>query len=242
MTFTLLPAVDVVNAQAVRLDQGEAGTEKSYGSPLEVALRWQEEGAEWLHFVDLDAAFNRGSNYELMAEITQALDIHVELTGGIRDDASLERALSTGAARVNIGTAALERPEWIGKVLATYGDKIAVDIAVREIEGEWRTRGNGWVSDGGDLWEVLERLDAQGCQRFIVTDVSRDGTLTGPNVDLLRDIAQATDAKIVASGGISTIDNIRELATYVDEGIDSAIIGKALYEGRFTLREALAAL
>lgn len=242
MTFTLLPAVDVVNAQAVRLDQGEAGTEKSYGSPLEAALRWQEEGAEWLHFVDLDAAFNRGSNYELMAEITQALDIHVELTGGIRDDASLERALSTGAARVNIGTAALERPEWIGKVLATYGDKIAVDIAVREIEGEWRTRGNGWVSDGGDLWEVLERLDAQGCQRFIVTDVSRDGTLTGPNVDLLRDIAQATDAKIVASGGISTIDNIRELATYVDEGIDSAIIGKALYEGRFTLREALAAL
>lgn len=242
MTFTLLPAVDVVNAQAVRLDQGEAGTEKSYGSPLEAALRWQEEGAEWLHFVDLDAAFNRGSNYELMAEITQALDIHVELTGGIRDDASLERALSTGAARVNIGTAALERPEWIGKVLATYGDKIAVDIAVREIEGEWRTRGNGWVSDGGDLWEVLERLDAHGCQRFIVTDVSRDGTLTGPNVDLLRDIAQATDAKIVASGGISTIDNIRELATYVDEGIDSAIIGKALYEGRFTLREALAAL
>lgn len=242
MTFTLLPAVDVVNAQAVRLDQGEAGTEKSYGSPLEAALRWQEEGAEWLHFVDLDAAFNRGSNYELMAEITQALDIHVELTGGIRDDASLERALSTGAARVNIGTAALERPEWIGKVLATYGDKIAVDIAVREIEGEWRTRGNGWVSDGGDLWEVLERLDAQGCQRFIVTDVSRDGTLTGPNVDLLRDIAQATDARIVASGGISTIDNIRELATYVDEGIDSAIIGKALYEGRFTLREALAAL
>ena len=242
MTFTLLPAVDVVNAQAVRLDQGEAGTEKSYGSPLEAALRWQEEGAEWLHFVDLDAAFNRGSNHELMAEITQALDIHVELTGGIRDDASLERALSTGAARVNIGTAALERPEWIGKVLATYGDKIAVDIAVREIEGEWRTRGNGWVSDGGDLWEVLERLDAQGCQRFIVTDVSRDGTLTGPNVDLLRDIAQATDAKIVASGGISTIDNIRELATYVDEGIDSAIIGKALYEGRFTLREALAAL
>lgn len=242
MTFTLLPAVDVVNAQAVRLDQGEAGTEKSYGSPLEAALRWQEEGAEWLHFVDLDAAFNRGSNHELMAEITQALDIHVELTGGIRDDASLERAFSTGAARVNIGTAALERPEWIGKVLATYGDKIAVDIAVREIEGEWRTRGNGWVSDGGDLWEVLERLDAQGCQRFIVTDVSRDGTLTGPNVDLLRDIAQATDAKIVASGGISTIDNIRELATYVDEGIDSAIIGKALYEGRFTLREALAAL
>ena len=242
MTFTLLPAVDVVDGQAVRLDQGAAGTEKSYGSPLESALKWQEQGATWLHFVDLDAAFNRGSNHELMAEITGKLDIFVELTGGIRDDASLERALATGAKRVNIGTAALEQPEWIAKVLDRYGDKVAVDIAVRNIDGEWRTRGNGWVSDGGDLWEVLERLDAQGCQRFVVTDVSKDGTLSGPNVDLLRDVAAATDAKIVASGGISTLDDVLELAKYEEEGIDSAIIGKALYEGRFTLREALDAL
>lgn len=242
MTFTLLPAVDVVNGQAVRLDQGAAGTEKSYGSPLESALKWQEQGATWLHFVDLDAAFNRGSNHELMAEITGKLDINVELTGGIRDDASLERALATGATRVNIGTAALERPEWIAKVLATYGEKVAVDIAVREVDGEWRTRGNGWVSDGGDLWEVLERLDAQGCTRFVVTDVSKDGTLTGPNIDLLRDVAAATDAKIVASGGISKLDDVLEIARYEEEGIDSAIIGKALYEGRFTLREALDAL
>ncbi|MCQ9342336.1 bifunctional 1-(5-phosphoribosyl)-5-((5-phosphoribosylamino)methylideneamino)imidazole-4-carboxamide isomerase/phosphoribosylanthranilate isomerase PriA [Corynebacterium kozikiae] len=242
MTFTLLPAVDVVDGQAVRLDQGAAGTEKSYGSPLESALKWQEQGATWLHFVDLDAAFNRGSNHELMAEITGKLDIFVELTGGIRDDASLERALATGAKRVNIGTAALEQPEWIAKVLDRYGDKVAVDIAVRNIDGEWRTRGNGWVSDGGDLWEVLERLDAQGCQRFVVTDVSKDGTLSGPNVDLLRDVAAATDAKIVASGGISTLEDVLELAKYEEEGIDSAIIGKALYEGRFTLREALDAL
>ncbi|MDO4762165.1 MAG: bifunctional 1-(5-phosphoribosyl)-5-((5-phosphoribosylamino)methylideneamino)imidazole-4-carboxamide isomerase/phosphoribosylanthranilate isomerase PriA [Corynebacterium sp.] len=242
MTFTLLPAVDVVGGQAVRLDQGEAGTEKSYGSPLESALRWQEQGATWLHFVDLDAAFNRGSNHELMAEITKALDIKVELTGGIRDDASLERALATGASRVNIGTAALENPEWIAQVLAEYGDKVAVDIAVKLIDGEWRTRGNGWVSDGGDLWEVLERLDAQGCQRFVVTDVSKDGTLTGPNIDLLRDVAAATDAKIVASGGISCLDDVLALAKYQDEGIDSAIIGKALYEGRINLAEALSAL
>ncbi|GAA1474182.1 bifunctional 1-(5-phosphoribosyl)-5-((5-phosphoribosylamino)methylideneamino)imidazole-4-carboxamide isomerase/phosphoribosylanthranilate isomerase PriA [Corynebacterium felinum] len=242
MTFTLLPAVDVVGGQAVRLDQGEAGTEKSYGSPLESALRWQEQGATWLHFVDLDAAFNRGSNHDLMAEITKALDIKVELTGGIRDDASLERALATGASRVNIGTAALENPEWIAKVLAKYGDKVAVDIAVKLIDGEWRTRGNGWVSDGGDLWEVLERLDAQGCQRFVVTDVSKDGTLTGPNIDLLRDVAAATDAKIVASGGISCLDDVLTLAKYQDEGIDSAIIGKALYEGRINLAEALSAL
>lgn len=242
MTFTLLPAVDVVDGQAVRLDKGEAGTEKSYGSPLEAALQWQEQGATWLHFVDLDAAFGRGSNHEVMAEITKKLDINVELTGGIRDDASLERALATGAKRVNIGTAALENPEWIGKVLAQYGDQIAVDIAVKEIDGEWRTRGNGWVSDGGDLWEVLERLDSQGCKRFVVTDVSKDGTLAGPNIELLRDVSAATDAAVTASGGISTLEDVIEVAKYEDEGIDSVIIGKALYEGRFTLTEALAAL
>ncbi|WBT07970.1 bifunctional 1-(5-phosphoribosyl)-5-((5-phosphoribosylamino)methylideneamino)imidazole-4-carboxamide isomerase/phosphoribosylanthranilate isomerase PriA [Corynebacterium sp. SCR221107] len=242
MTFTLLPAVDVVGGQAVRLNKGEAGTEKSYGSPLESALNWQSQGAQWLHFVDLDAAFGRGSNHEMMAEVIGKLDIAVELTGGIRDDESLERALATGAKRVNIGTAALQKPEWIEKVLGEYGDKVAVDIAVKEIDGEWRTRGNGWVSDGGDLWEVLERLDAQGCARFVVTDVSKDGTLEGPNVDLLRDVSAATDAFIVASGGISSIDDIVAIAKYADEGIDSAIIGKALYEGRFTLAEALAAL
>ena len=242
MTFTLLPAVDVVGGQAVRLNKGEAGTEKSYGSPLESALNWQSQGAQWLHFVDLDAAFGRGSNHEMMAEVIGKLDIAVELTGGIRDDESLERALATGAKRVNIGTAALQKPEWIEKVLGEYGDKVAVDIAVKEIDGEWRTRGNGWVSDGGDLWEVLERLDAQGCGRFVVTDVSKDGTLGGPNVDLLRDVSAATDAFIVASGGISSIDDIVAIAKYADEGIDSAIIGKALYEGRFTLTEALAAL
>lgn len=242
MSFTLLPAVDVVDGQAVRLDQGEAGTEKSYGAPLEAALEWQAQGAQWLHFVDLDAAFNRGSNHELMAEITAKLDIEVELTGGIRDDASLERALATGARRVNIGTAALENPEWIAQVLASHGDQIAVDLAVRESDGEWRTRGNGWVSDGGDLWEVLERLDAAGCQRFVVTDVTKDGTLTGPNVELLREVAAATDAKVTASGGISSLDDLRELALYENEGIDSAIIGKALYEKKFTLTEALAAV
>lgn len=242
MSFTLLPAVDVVDGQAVRLDKGEAGTEKSYGQPLEAALTWQEQGAEWLHFVDLDAAFGRGSNHELMAEITGRLDIKVELTGGIRDDASLERALATGARRVNIGTAALQQPEWIARVLGEYGDRIAVDLAVREIDGEWRCRGNGWVSDGGDLWEVLERLDAAGCSRFVVTDVSKDGTLEGPNVELLREVSMATDALVTASGGISALDDVTELARYENEGIDSAIIGKALYEGRFDLRQALDAV
>lgn len=242
MSLTLLPAVDVVYGQAVRLHQGEAGSETVYGTPLEAALNWQDQGAQWLHFVDLDAAFNRGSNHELMAEVVGRLDIHVELTGGIRDDASLERALATGARRVNIGTAALEHPEWCRSAIERYGDRVAVGLDVRLIDGQWRTRGNGWVSDGGDLWEVLERLDSQGCSRFVVTDVSKDGTLAGPNIDLLRDVAAATDAPIVASGGIATLADVIEVSKYVAEGIDSVIIGKALYEGRFTLAEALAAV
>ena len=242
MTFTLLPAVDVVQGQAVRLDQGEAGTEKSYGDPLEAARRWEAQGAKWLHFVDLDAAFGRGSNHELMAEITAQLGIAVELTGGIRDDASLDRALATGAKRVNIGTAALQQPDWTCQMIERHGDKIAIDIAVRETDGEWRTKGNGWTSDGGDLWEVLERFDAAGCSRFVVTDVSKDGTLAGPNIELLREVAAATDAKITASGGIASLDDVVDVARYADEGIDSVIIGKALYEKRFTLREALEAV
>ncbi len=239
MSFTVLPAVDVVDGQAVRLDQGEAGTEKNYGAPLDAALQWQAEGAEWLHFVDLDAAFGRGSNHELMGEITRELSINVELTGGIRDDATLERALATGAKRVNIGTAALENPEWAAAAIKKHGDAIAVDIAVREEAGQWRTKGRGWTSDGGDLWEVLEYFDAAGCTRFVVTDVSKDGTLAGPNVDLLRDVSAATDAAVTASGGVSSVADIAEIARYADEGIDSVIVGKALYEKRFTLREAL---
>ena len=237
--FTVLPAVDVVDGKAVRLDQGEAGTEKSYGEPLEAALKWQADGAEWLHFVDLDAAFGRGSNHELMAEITRELSINVELTGGIRDDESLERALGTGAKRVNIGTAALENPEWAKEVISRHGDAIAIDIAVRDEDGQWRTKGRGWTSDGGDLWEVLEFFDAAGCARFVVTDVSKDGTLSGPNVELLREVSAATDALVTASGGVSTLDDIAEIARYADEGIDSVIVGKALYENRFTLPEAL---
>ena len=239
MSFTVLPAVDVVDGQAVRLDQGEAGTEKNYGSPLQAALQWQEAGAQWLHFVDLDAAFGRGSNHELMAQITRELSINVELTGGIRDDASLDRALATGAKRVNIGTAALEDPDWAAEAIAKHGEAIAVDIAVREEDGQWRTKGRGWTSDGGDLWEVLEFFDSAGCARFVVTDVSKDGTLAGPNLDLLREVSAATDAAVTASGGVSSLSDIAEIARFADEGIDSVIVGKALYEKRFTLREAL---
>ena len=240
MSLTLLPAVDVADGQAVRLVQGAAGTETSYGAPLEAAMNWQNAGAEWIHLVDLDAAFGRGSNYDLLADVVGKLDVKVELSGGIRDNASLEAALATGCARVNIGTAALETPEWCREVIANYGDRVAIGLDVLNEEGQWRLRGRGWVSDGGDLWEVLERLDAQGASRFVVTDVSKDGTLQGPNVELLREVAAATDAPIVASGGVSSLDDIAAIATLVDEGVDSAIVGKALYAGRFTLEEALA--
>ena len=242
MTFTLLPAVDVADGKAVRLVQGEAGTETNYGEPLDAALQWQRDGAEWIHLVDLDAAFGRGSNRELIARVVGELDVKVELSGGIRDDASLEAALATGCARVNLGTAALEDPEWCAKAIAAYGEKIAVGLDVRITEQGHRVKGRGWTSDGGDLWEVLDRLDRDGCARYVVTDVSKDGTLTGPNLDLLSEVCARTDAPVIASGGVSTVDDLVALSKLARDGVEGSIIGKALYAGAFTLPEALAAL
>lgn len=242
MSLVLLPAVDVADGQAVRLVQGEAGSETGYGSPREAALQWQHDGAEWVHLVDLDAAFGRGSNRDLLAEVVGELDVKVELSGGIRDDDSLEAALATGCARVNLGTAAIEDPEWCARAIARHGERIAVGLDVKNIDGQWRLRGRGWVSDGGDLWEVLARLDRDGCSRYVVTDVSKDGTLTGPNVDLLAQVCAATDAPVIASGGVSTIDDLRAIAGLTGQGVEGSIVGKALYAGRFTLPEALAAV
>ena len=239
--LVLLPAVDVADGQAVRLQQGEAGTETNYGAPIDAALAWQNAGAEWIHLVDLDAAFGRGDNRLILQEVIGQLDVDVELSGGVRDDDSLNWALSTGAARVNVGTAALENPEWCKKILAEHGDRVAIGLDTKEIDGAWRLRGRGWTSDGGDLWEVLERLDSEGVGRVVVTDVSRDGMLSGPNLDLLREVAAATSAFVQASGGISTLEDIRNLRELVDERIDAAIVGKALYAGKFTLEEALEA-
>ncbi|HLS00381.1 MAG TPA: bifunctional 1-(5-phosphoribosyl)-5-((5-phosphoribosylamino)methylideneamino)imidazole-4-carboxamide isomerase/phosphoribosylanthranilate isomerase PriA [Beutenbergiaceae bacterium] len=231
----LLPAIDVVDGQAVRLYQGEAGTETSYGSPLQAAQRWVEAGAEWIHLVDLDAAFGRGSNHELIAELVAQADVQVELSGGIRDDESLERALATGCRRINLGTAALEKPEWTARVIAEHGDKIAVGLDVRGTT----LAGRGWTKEGGDLWEVLERLERDGCPRYVVTDVTKDGTLQGPNVELLREMCSRTNAPVIASGGISTVSDIATLRGLVDDGVEGAIIGKALYAGEFTLEQAL---
>ena len=238
MTLELLPAVDVADGQAVRLVQGEAGSETSYGDPLAAALAWQNAGAEWIHLVDLDAAFGRGSNRELLASVVGKLDVQVEMSGGIRDDESLEAALATGCRRVNLGTAALENPDWVRGAIARHGDKIAVGLDVRGTTLSAR----GWTQDGGELFEVLARLDADGCARYVVTDVRRDGTLTGPNLELLQAVCAATDKPVVASGGVSSLDDLRAIATLVPEGVEGAIVGKALYAGAFTLEEALEAV
>lgn len=242
MSLILLPAVDVVDGKAVRLVQGKAGSETDYGSALEAAQTWQRDGAEWVHLVDLDAAFGRGSNRELLAEVVGKLDVKVELSGGIRDDESLKAAMDTGCARVNIGTAALESPEWCRGAIAEYGDRVAVGLDVQFENGSWRLRGRGWETDGGDLWEVLDRLDREGCSRYVVTDVTKDGTLTGPNLELLAAVADRTNAPVIASGGVSSLDDLRAIATLTGHGVEGAIVGKALYAERFTLPQALAAV
>jgi len=234
--LTLLPAVDVAAGQAVRLVQGEAGSETHYGEPLAAALAWQQAGAEWIHLVDLDAAFGRGSNRELLAAVVGKLDVAVEMSGGIRDDESLAAALATGCRRVNVGTAALEDPSWVRQAIAQYGDRIAVGLDVRGTTLSAR----GWTQDGGELFDVLARLDADGCARYVVTDVRRDGTLTGPNLELLRSVCAATDRPVVASGGVSSLADLRALAELVPLGVEGAIVGKALYAGEFTLEQALA--
>lgn len=231
----LLPAVDVKDGRAVRLVQGELDAETAYGNPLEVALEFQAAGAEWLHLVDLDAAFGRGENSALLAEVVGRLDIKVELSGGIRDDESLRRALATGCERVNLGTAALEDPEWTAKVIAEFGDRIAVGLDVRGHVLAAR----GWTKEGGDLFETIERLERDGCARYVVTDVTKDGTLKGPNIELLKEVCAVTRMPVVASGGISSLEDIAALVALNNSGVEGAIVGKALYAGAFTLQEAL---
>ncbi len=236
MTLQLLPAVDVAGGRAVRLVRGASGSETTYGDPVEAALQWQRDGAEWIHLVDLDAAFGRGDNRALLARVVAAVDTPVEISGGIRDDAALDTALATGARRVNLGTAALEDPDWVRRAIGRVGDRIAVGLDVRGTTLAAR----GWTRDGGELYDVLARLEADGCARYVVTDVNRDGTLTGPNLDLLRSVCAVTDRPVVASGGVSTLGDLRAIAAIA--GVEGAIVGKALYAGAFTLPEALAAV
>ena len=234
--LVLLPAVDVADGKAVRLTQGEAGTETNYGDPVDAAHDWARQGAEWIHLVDLDAAFGRGNNTDVIRTvIREVTGVKIELSGGIRDDASLDAALTAGVSRINLGTAALENPEWAAQVIARHGDAVAVGLDVRGTTLAAR----GWTREGGDLWQVLARLEEAGCSRYVVTDVTKDGTLQGPNIDLLRQVMEHTDRPVVASGGISSLDDLRALRELVTLGLEGAIVGKALYAGAFTLGEAL---
>jgi 1-(5-phosphoribosyl)-5-[(5-phosphoribosylamino)methylideneamino] imidazole-4-carboxamide isomerase/N-(5'phosphoribosyl)anthranilate isomerase len=234
--LTLLPAVDVTDGHAVQLVQGVAGSGNAYGDPMEAALAWQRAGTSWIHLVDLDAAFGRGSNADLLANVISRLDVNVELSGGIRDEDSLNRALGTGCTRVNIGTAALENPGWVRSVIARHGERVAIGLDVRGT----RLAARGWTSEGGELHETLDRLNAEGCARYVVTDVLKDGMLRGPNLALLRDVCGRTAAPVVASGGVSSLADLRAIASLVPLGVEGAIVGTALYEGAFTLEEALA--
>ena len=234
--LTLLPAVDVASGKAVRLTQGKAGTETFHGDPVDAAGDWISQGAEWIHLVDLDAAFGRGNNLSVIKRVIRAAKgVNVELSGGIRDDETLETALESGAKRINLGTAALENPEWAANVIGRFGEAIAVGLDVRGTTLAAR----GWTQDGGELWPVLERLEEAGCARYVVTDVTKDGTLKGPNIDLLSQIMERTSRPVIASGGVATLDDIAELRTLVSRGLEGAIVGRALYAGAFTLAEAL---
>lgn len=243
--LTLLPAVDVSAGQAIRMVHGAAGSETSYGDPLEAALAWQADGAEWIHLVDIDAAFGRGSNAELLADVIAKLDVAVELSGGIRDGISLHRALATGAQRINIGTAALEDPQWVERIIAEHGDRVAIGLDVRQRSADhkagagWIVSARGWTRDGGDLYQAIQRFNGAGCTRYVVTDISRDGTMSGPSIDLLHDVCTRTAANVIASGGVSSLDDLRALAALEPLGVEGVITGKAIYAGAFTVREAL---
>jgi len=231
----LLPAIDVKDGLAVRLVQGELSETSKYGHPLEVAAEFVEAGAEWIHLVDLDAAFGLGSNAELLEKVIKSVDLKVELSGGIRDDESLRRALATGCTRVNLGTAALENPEWTAKVISEFGDRIAVGLDVRG----HTLAARGWTQEGGNLFETIERLERDGCSRYIVTDVAKDGTLKGPNLELLREVCAVTRKPVVASGGVSSLEDLIAIRGLTEIGVEGAIVGKALYAGAFTLPAAL---
>lgn len=231
----LLPAVDIRSGEGVRLIQGDLGQQSKYGSALDIAFEFQSAGAEWIHLVDLDSAFRTGSNYDLLVEIIGKLDVKVQLSGGIRDEESLERALATGCHRVNLSTSALLDLPWCESVIKRFGAKIAVglDVTGRTLAAR------GDIQEVGDLFDVLQRLNDYGSSRYVLTDVSRDGTLQGPNIDLIKSVCAVTDRPVIASGGVSQLSDIQSLRDLTELGIEGAIIGKALYVQNFTIGQAL---
>lgn len=232
----LLPAVDVSDGKAVRLSRADSNTATEYGSPLEAAQSWIAAGAKWIHLVDLDAAFGRADNRAIIAEtITQCASVRIELSGGIKDAASLERALALGVERVVLSTAALDDADFVAWAIGQFKGSIAVGLDVRGSKLSAR----GQTAEGGELEDAIAMLEDAGCYRYVVTDVTRDGTLEGPNIDLLKFVMSRTSKPVVASGGISSLDDIRDLKALVHTGLEGAILGKALYAKNFRLEEAI---
>ncbi|MCA6222532.1 HisA/HisF-related TIM barrel protein [Photorhabdus antumapuensis] len=247
-TFEIFPSVDIVDGiamtsnSAIRLTRGESSTlRRPLGTPTEVALAWQNAGAKWIHVVDLDAASGRGSNSHLIADVLAAVDINVQVCGGIRDETILRKVLATGCQRVNLGTAALENPAWCARAIAEYGDKIAIALDIKSTSEGYQLATHGWNVSKGNLWDVLERLDKQGCQRYVVTDVERGGMMSSPNFTLLQEVCAKTSSPVIAGGGVSSLDDLRALADMSTIGVEGAILGQALHIGKVPLEDALAA-
>jgi 1-(5-phosphoribosyl)-5-[(5-phosphoribosylamino)methylideneamino] imidazole-4-carboxamide isomerase/N-(5'phosphoribosyl)anthranilate isomerase len=212
--------------------------------PLRAALAWQRAGARWVHLVDLDAAYGRGSNAELIAAIVGELDVSVQLSGGIYDETALGAALATGCQRAVIGTIAMENPDWVYRAVAQHGGRVAVGLDVADRLGRrgYRLAPRGGDRQFGSLTGALARLESAGCARFVVTESARDGALTGPNLSLLRYACRHTSRPVIASGGVSSLADLRALGGLAGHGVEAAIVGKALYTGAFTIEQALTAL
>lgn len=230
----LLPAVDIKDGKCVRLVQGDFARETVYDEdPVAVAKRYEAEGAQWLHVVDLDAALEgEPRNRALVKEVIGSVDIPVQCSGGIRTVDAIDAAKDAGASRVVVGTAALRDPDFVCDAAARHGDFLAVGLDVR---GQ-TLQARGWTEEAGELWPTLQRLVREGVTRFVVTDVARDGMLQGPNYTLLAEVLEYTDRPVVASGGVSSTEDLKNLARM---GVEGCIVGKALYAGKFTLPEAL---
>ena len=232
----IFPAIDVKDGVAIRLTKGELNNQSKYGDPLEVANEFVKSGVNWIHLVDLDAAFGIGDNSEILALIIKNINIKIQLSGGIKDEQSLNKALATGCSRINIATSALEQLDWVESVIHKHGDKVCVSL---DVNGKVLSP-RGSNKSGEDLFQVITRLDKAGCARYVLTDVNRDGALNGPSLELLKEVTSFTKTPIVASGGVSSLSDVKSLMQLTNQGVEAVIIGKALYTGAFTLTQALA--
>jgi phosphoribosylanthranilate isomerase len=230
----VIPAIDLRGGRCVRLTRGDPSQQTEYGAdPVETALRFQEQGAQLIHVVDLDAALGNGSNTDTIAAIAAEVSARLQVGGGLRSDDAVVAALQMGAHRAVLGTAAVTDPSFVRRQVDAHGDAIVVALDVRD----GRAMVRGWQDEGPALEDILPELDRVGAPRYLVTAIDADGTLTGPNMSLYGQVQALTDRPLLASGGVGTLDHLRHLAA---AGVEGVIVGKALYEGALSLTDALA--